>query len=207
MHSIRSIFAAFCSLLFPPTDTARLVAEASPEMLGRLVSPTTLSPHIIGLLPYRHVLVRALIIEAKFHQSKPAYALLADVLQDFLITFEEDHAALAPRQIVLIPVPLGDIRKKERGYNQIEEVVKCLHIPSDTHLLKRIQETKPQTSLRRNERIENVTGAFGVTGSIDSETQYIVVDDVTTTGATVTEACETLRRAGATDVYGVALAH
>jgi ComF family protein len=183
------------------------VGETSPEVLGRLLSPSTLSPHIIGLLPYRHVLVRALIIEAKFHSSKPAYTHLADILEDFLITFEEDRTALSPRQIVLIPIPLSAAREKERGYNQIEEVLKRLRRTSYAHLLKRTLETKPQTSLRRRERLENVIGAFSVTGSIDPSALYIVVDDVTTTGATLNEACETLRRAGATEVYGVALAH
>lgn len=207
MNTLRSIYGAFCSLLFPPTDTARLVAEVSPEVLGRLLSPTTLAEHTIGLLPYRHPLVRALIIEAKFHRNVTAYERLGLVLGDFLTTFEEDRLALSDKRMVLIPVPLGANRRKERGYNQIEEVLQKNKRPYDTTLVLRTEETRPQTTLTRNQRLENVVNAFKVVAHIDPDTLYIVVDDVTTTGATLNEVCETLRRAGATEVVGVALAH
>jgi ComF family protein len=207
MNTLRSIYTAFCTLLFPLTDTARLVSEASSENIGRLLSPTTLSSDITGLLPYKHPVIRALIIEAKFHQNHTAYLQLAEILEDYLASVDIDHEAFNDASMILVPIPLSAGRRKERGYNQVEEVLKHVSREADLHLLVRTEETLPQTSLSRKQRLQNVVGAFGVVGTIDPHALYFVIDDVTTTGATLHEACETLENAGASTVYGVALAH
>lgn len=207
MNALRNILISLYSLLFPPTDTASRVEEASAESVGRLLSPLTIGAYSVGLLPYRHSVVRALIIETKFHRNAKAIAVLADVLKDYLLSFTEDRAPFSQASSVLVPIPLAPMRHKERGYNQIEEVLRKTGLPYDTSLLERIRETKPQTSLARKARLENVMGAFQVSKPLSKEVMYIVVDDVTTTGATLLEACTELRRAGATEVYGVALAH
>ena len=207
MNTIRALYTSLCALLFPLTDTVRLVSEASSESVGRLLSPVMLSSHITGLSPYRHPVIRALIIEAKFHKNQIAYAHLAEILEDYIETIDSDRAAFSDASMLLVPIPLSTGRKRERGYNQVEEVLKHVSRNTDVHLLVRTEETLPQTSLSRKERLQNVVGAFGVVGTIDPHALYVVIDDVTTTGATLQEACETLRRAGATEVYGVALAH
>lgn len=207
MNTIRSIYTAFCTLLFPLTDTARLASEASSENVGRLLQPSTLSPEITGLLPYRHPVIRALIIEAKFHHNQRAYISLADILEDYLDSIALDQSAFSDAPMILVPIPLSAGRLKERGYNQVEEILKQVSKTSDLHLLVRTEETRPQTSLSRKERLRNVVGAFSVVGTIDPQATYIVIDDVTTTGATLHEACKTLRQAGANTVYGIALAH
>lgn len=207
MDTIRALYTSLCALLFPLTDTARFVSEASSEGVGRLLRPVTLSSYITGLLPYRHPVIRALIIEAKFHRNKLAYVRLAEILEEYIETIDRDRAAFSDASIILVPIPLSTGRKRERGYNQVEEVLKHVSRKTDLHLLVRTEETLPQTSLSRKERLQNVVGAFDVVGTIDPHTRYVVIDDVTTTGATLHEACETLRDAGATEVYGVALAH
>ncbi len=207
MHTLRSLWNVFYTLLFPLTDTGRLVTDATSESIGRLLMPVTLEVHTVGLLPYRHPVVRALIIEAKFHNNQVACERLADILSDYLETIETDRSAFTDSQRVLIPVPLSPGRLKERGYNQIEEILKRVNRTTDPHILVRTVETRPQTKLQRKERLYNVAGAFSVVGTVDPRTQYIVIDDVTTTGATLNEACETLRAAGAKEVYGIALAH
>lgn len=207
MDTIRSIYTALCALLFPLTDTARIVSEANSESVGRLVSPLTLSSHTTGLLPYRHPLIRALIIEAKFHQNHTAYVRLAEILEDYLESIDIDRDAFTDARTILIPIPLSTGRKKERGYNQVEEVLKHVSRKTDLHLLVRTEETRPQTSLSRKQRLQNVMGAFGVVGTVDPHALYFIIDDVTTTGATLHEACQTLQNAGASTVYGVALAH
>jgi ComF family protein len=207
MDTIRSIYEAFCTLLFPRTDTARLVTEATSESVGRLLNPVTLSSCTTGLLPYRHPLIRSLIIEAKFHQNQTAYRRLAEILDDYIESISIDQSAFTDAKVILVPVPLGKKREKERGYNQVEAVLKYVSRDTDVHLLVRSEETRPQTSLSRRERLLNVVGAFRVEGTIDPHALYVVIDDVTTTGATLHEACETLLKAGASTVYGVALAH
>lgn len=207
MDTIRSIYSALCALLFPLTDTARLVSEASRESVGRLLSPVRLSSDITGLLPYRHPVIRALIIEAKFHQNRAAYLQLAEILEEYLESIDIDQDAFSDAAMILVPIPLSRNRKKERGYNQVEEVLERVSRRTNADLLVRTEETLPQTSLSRKQRLQNVVGAFEVVGMIDPHALYFVIDDVTTTGATLHEACETLEKAGASTVYGVALAH
>jgi competence protein ComFC len=111
----------------------------------------------------------------------------------------------------IIPVPLHPARKRERGYNQSEllarEVGSHLGLPVMNRALKRIKNTPSQTGLRREKRLENVKGAFRVreTDAVKGRT-VLLVDDVTTTGATL-EACgEALALAGATKISAVVAA-
>ena len=185
----------------------RIVDEATEEELGRLLNPIVLSGGIVGLLPYRHIVVRALIIEAKFHKNQRALSMLSRILNEYLLAFIEERSELAQSEAILVAIPLGRARRAKRGYNQVEEVLRNIPIIPVASVLERTKETTPQTKLARNERLQNVVGAFEVSKPIDPDVLYIVVDDVTTTGATLQEACGTLRKAGVKEVYGVALAH
>ena len=109
---------------------------------------------------------------------------------------------------VVIPVLLHSGRKRERGYNQNDllyrEVAARLGIPVLTRALKRVRNTRSQTGLKREERLLNVKGAFRVKDKpAVSGRAVLLVDDVTTTGATL-EACgEALILAGAGKVMAV----
>ena len=110
----------------------------------------------------------------------------------------------------LIPVPLHSARKRERGFNQseilAEELSKFTELPL-LKTLKRIRNTKDQTKLTPEQRIENVTGAFAL---IDPEKikgkRVILVDDVITTGATLRECASVLKKAGAKEIIGTTIA-
>ncbi len=195
------------SLLFPLSDSAAVIESATPESFDRLLSPRQLSPRVVGLLPYRHTLVRSAVLEAKFHNNRKAISLLAGVLAQYLESVSEDERVLGSGVRVLVPVPLGLGRKRERGYNQIEEVCGALSEKIDTALIVRVRETRPQTSLSKRERVENVKDAFAVRGAVDPSAHYVVVDDVTTTGSTMHEVMNVLLRAGAQEVDGIALAY
>lgn len=207
MNAFARVFDAFLALLFPESGTAALVREMTHADVASLLSPTMHSKNTVGLLPYRHKIVRAAIVEAKFHANKKATGLLAALLRDYLEEFVLEHAALSPQRYVLVPVPLAPGRLKERGYNQAETLCRETGFEMNTGLLARVRETRPQTSLSRQARIENVRGAFAATRTLDPGVHYIVVDDVTTTGATLHEAAGALSRAGAPHVSAVAVAY
>jgi ComF family protein len=111
----------------------------------------------------------------------------------------------------LIPVPLHFARKRERGFNQSEilaqELSEVTDLPVLKKVLKRIKNTKDQTKLTPEERIENVKGAFTL---IDPEKiegkRIILIDDVITTGATLSECASVLKEAGAERVMGATIA-
>jgi competence protein ComFC len=110
----------------------------------------------------------------------------------------------------LIPIPLGKRRLKERGYNQVAMVAMPLSIQLgldyDPAALARARETRSQVGLSAVERQENVQGAFFVDGMKVSGRSVLLIDDVSTTGATLSSAAEALLTSGAREVYAVTIA-
>lgn len=204
---MKSLIQGLLSLLFPLSDSARIVDEISRDDIGRVILPRILNDGRVGLLPYRHKHVRAIIREAKFRNNQKALGLLAGVLTEYIEGLQEDEQAFQSSPRVLIPVPLGKERERERGHNQSEIVCQMTGLPCASNFVTRIKETVPQTSLSKQERLENVRDAFRVDGTIDPLVEYVVVDDVTTTGATMEEVMRALSRAGAHRVSGIALAY
>lgn len=197
--------------VFPPRSHEEIVRTLSPEMLSGLLVPTlieTTRPATIGLLPFQHASVRALVHEAKYHASTKAQELLGGVLAEYLADVGSDTF----RNIVLVPLPLSPARLRERGFNQCERVAEralhSLNNPSltlSTTLLVRTKNTEHQARLSRPDRLKNVQGAFAVRGALDPAVSYLILDDVITTGATLQAALDALSAAGARHLIPIAL--
>ena len=108
----------------------------------------------------------------------------------------------APPDLV-IPLPLAPKRLAERGFNQSallgERVSKTLGTRFEARGMLRVRETPPQTGLSRQARLKNVRGAFDCAQRLDGQ-RVAVVDDVMTTGATLSEAAKALKKSGAAHV-------
>ncbi len=120
-------------------------------------------------------------------------------------------AVTVPPPFTLVPVPLHPARRRERGFNQAEllarELARLLDAPLSTGALRRTKDTSSQVSTStRAERLRNVRDAFAATDGMDGAT-VVLVDDVTTTGATLLAAAQALLSAGAARVYGLTFAH
>lgn len=206
--------------LFPPRADELALREVSLDEFLAYVSPHVVPitrPETVILFSFGEPTVRATIHEAKYHGNAQAFTYLGTALTDYLrdadvpkTRFDLENSGLRSN-LVLVPVPLGRARKKERGFNQVEEVAKRaareLDIPLDTTLLTRTRETTSQVSLERKAREENMRGAFKATRRADPARTYIIIDDVITTGATLGAAIETLKDAGASHIIPLALAH
>ncbi len=111
---------------------------------------------------------------------------------------------------VLVPVPLGQRRLRQRGYNQAAEIAGALAdlwgMPLALDVLKRTRETKTQTKLTPEERTENVSGAFTAAARLQCRAEVILVDDVLTTGATLVAAAGALVEVGWADVTALTFA-
>ena len=177
-------------------------------MVPRLVPETR--PGTVALLPFNNPLVRSAIHEAKYHGSERAFSFLATALSEYLCDADDVHTTRS-NLVVLVPVPLGKERRKERGFNQVEEITNSaaheLDIAVNTTLLERTRETISQVSLPRQKREENTRGAFRAARHADSAYTYIIIDDVLTTGATLQAAIDALKGAGAKHIIPLALAH
>lgn len=204
-------------ILFPPSSRMRRVRALSPEQV-------TLSPQthagcgsvITTLASYRDSAVKDAIQTLKYEHSEDAARLLARLLTEYLTeTLAEEILFTPPAQILLVPVPLAPGRLHSRGYNQVCLVLEQLSssmLPAvvRTDILKRIRETPHQTHLPRAQRLTNVSGCFSLahpalSGSLKGH-HIILIDDVTTTGATLAEAQTTLAKTGA-HITPLAFAH
>jgi competence protein ComFC len=206
--------------IVPPRSTERLTRQLSLETL-----------HALGRgepLPYHDPRITALIWELKYYGSSHARALAGAYLADTVLAVASEEVGVP----LLIPIPMHKNRRRERGHNQTELLCKALlsalgntkakkvlgsslfgdirqtiFVPGIAYAprtLVRIIDTKHQQDLPRYVRLKNVhksMQAQGVQGRV-----CIVVDDVTTTGATLAEAERALKVAGARAVHTVALA-
>jgi ComF family protein len=105
----------------------------------------------------------------------------------------------------IVPVPLHPARERERGFNQASLVSELLSaqisIPSKA-VLERVRYTTTQTALDRSERMENLNNAFRLRKNADVRGLHVLlIDDVLTTGSTLSECARVLKRAGAISVH------
>ena len=210
--ALRSVF----DIILPLRDRAARTRARNVSDLP--IFPTSydlLGQRITTLMNYRDPAAEDLIRSLKYDQSGFAAALAAEALADFLREEIASIRAFSSRPILIVPVPLHKNRLRERGFNQIERVLEKL--PADfkdgtliryaPNLLVRTRETTPQTKLSRSERLTNVEDAFSLADATAIRNAHIiVVDDVTTTGATLAAVAKPLSDAKAS-VLLLALAH
>lgn len=129
-----------------------------------------------------------------------AHLSLLPLLADGLVRAIARHDTAGARPDLVIPLPLAPKRLAERGFNQsslvAERVAKTLGIRFEARGMLRVRETPPQSGLSRQARLKNVRGAFDCAQRLDGM-RVAVVDDVMTTGATLSEAAKALKKAGA----------
>jgi len=112
---------------------------------------------------------------------------------------------------LIMPIPLHQLKKAERGYNQAyyiaKGVGKIFKVKVSDRSVKRIKYTESQTTMNLNEREENISGAFKVKWNTQVRGKNILLlDDVITTGATISECGKILLEAGANKIYAASVA-
>ncbi len=154
--------------------------------------------------------LRELIHMLKYNGVRPAGKVLGRMLADVLARMEPSfEPRIEQDKILLIPVPLYKSKRRQRSFNQSELIViealkqmRSERFELNTAALLRIRETTSQIGLTAHQRRENLRGAFEVpVRSQVTGREVVVVDDVYTTGTTVTECARVLRRAGARRVW------
>lgn len=139
----------------------------------------------------------------KYQRNIGLGEVLAVPLAKFLINFDW-------RLDLITAVPLDQERYKERGFNQSVFLARPLgwisNIPFCERAVMRVRNTKSQVGLSREERGENMDGAFRGNTDIVKGKSVLVIDDVITTGATLNACSKALIESGADHVFGLTLA-
>lgn len=153
--------------------------------------------------------LRDLVRHLKYQKKMDALPYL----QTFLHAVEEDffRAADVSPHPVAVPVPLFAAKEKKRGFNQTELIFKAWlkeHAIPMERLLFRTRATKPQYGLSKEERFENMRGAFAVDAKKQPNVRgrnVLLLDDIYTTGVTCAECARALKKAGARNIIVLAL--
>jgi ComF family protein len=222
-----TVFGSLADFLFPPvcrmcekpmpgtfylcTDCVRRLARngSFTWKKGRPGLPDLAGPiYLEGVLTFwlYSEEVEALIHRVKYRGMKNLGRVLGRMAGYRLKSFAE-----WPENAVLIPVPLHPARERERGFNQslwiAKGIAEKLGNSLNPELLIRKKNTRSQTRLSAFQRQTNVRDAFRVDKPehVDGG-EFILVDDVLTTGATMNSCARVLKKAGAARIQGITLA-
>lgn len=217
---IKQIKNIILDILFP---TKCLNCHADNEILcnncvGLLhLAERETTENILAVFDYRDEITKKAIWELKYHHKRYLGERLGQLLYEYLIEDISDlKIHVSGRSIYVIPTPISSHKHKVRGYNQALIIAKGFCNSSEKGALelknniifKKI-DTIPQAKItNRKKRLENIRGVFEIKNqNIIKGRTIIIIDDVTTTGGTITEIMKILKKAGAKKVIGFAVAH
>lgn len=191
-------------LLNLPTDTMRDLLPKSPVH----------SKDIFVLFDYQNKVVRLIVKAIKYKNNANLRKRIAGYLYEEIIDLASEIALFDGATPLLVPMPMSKKEKRNRGFNQCEELVKEIkkmeenNIEVSYNTLKKIKETARQTKLSREARMENVRNSMLARSPTSGQIKTVIVlDDVYTTGASLFEARRALLASGASRVIGLFIAH
>lgn len=206
---IKDIFQGIIEIIYPIEDKCIICNEDEcygicNACLNKIKAiPLKYQGDIISYGYYGGIL-KELILKFKYKSDFTAGTILSNLLTEYIInniTYED---------YVITYVPLSKKSKRKRGFNQCEYIAKYIAEKISINcmeILVKERETKEQKLLNRDERMLNLYGAFNIKSKIDvKDMKIILIDDVTTTGATLKECCRVLKKYGINDIKLLTLA-
>lgn len=201
-----------CKMWLKKLDFQRCIVCQKPAPFGQ-THPGCKTPHcadgLISFYDYHDKNVAQIIIQGKYKFIPGTYQVLGSMIAQ-KIKEQCPNILISNNISFLTPVPLHLSRKRWRGFNQAEvlcrELSKELNLPT-IDVLQRHKPTKTQKDLKKEARLQNISDAFRLNSKADvHDRNLILVDDVTTTGATLLEAAKVLKRNGAKSVWCLTVA-
>lgn len=166
---------------------------------------------VLSSVRYNKVMKKALYAYKYAPYVKQIEDALIELFYEGMIQKELFHD-LSQKNTILVPIPLHPEKLKSRGYNQAEILAKGLAQKCAfpvMNMLYRQKKTQSQFKLSREERQKNIEDAFGIKTDVvlTPDMTILLVDDIVTTGSTLSEAAKILKQNGVKEVWGVTLAH
>ena len=162
-------------------------------LCGRCISRPPRFDYCYSLFRYEGDIIY-LVHQLKFAEKISYARSLGEML---LLRLQAEIKQTNEKPDCLLPVPLHNKRLRQRGFNQSIEIARVisrkLDIPIAYDVVKRERHTEAQASLNAKRRQKNISNAFRVSGKT-SYRHILVIDDVVTTGATVSELARVLKK-------------
>jgi len=210
----RRIGSYICSTCFAFIDSSPqlICAECSKFAINGLTHPVCRKKYsidgVFSAVAYKGIM-KKILYQYKFEPYVfDLSRTLSEIVYEGLLEYEP-LSYLSKEKVVLVPIPLSEKKKKTRGYNQSLLLVKNLSELSGytySDILIRQKKTLPQYALSKEKRRENIKGAFALQ-DVSYFENVLLVDDIMTSGATLSEASYVLKKAGVKKVFGVTVAH
>lgn len=176
---------------------------------------------IYPIYDYRDPIIKRFLRLLKYGGKKSFAKILSTVLYNKILEeLSEIYLLENFTEPILIPIPLSKGRYRERGYNQSEllctELVKIdkqnnqqMNLSTENKVLIKNKETEHQALIKnKSQRLKNLIGSFEVQNpEIIKNKNIILIDDITTTGATLIEAKKVLKKSGARKILAFTIAH
>ncbi|HEY4513224.1 MAG TPA: ComF family protein [Candidatus Paceibacterota bacterium] len=176
---------------------------------------------IYPVYDYRHPAIKKSLWLLKYKGKKRLAGVFAETLYEKIIEELSELSVMENfNQPILVPIPLASARYRERGFNQSELICKELikingerqsgiELKLGNNILTKTKDTVHQARIKnRIARLKNIAGSFEVNNPLAVKRKNIIlIDDILTTGATLTEARKVLKRSGARKIIAFTLAH
>ena len=172
---------------------------------------------IFPLFDYRHPPIKKAIWLLKYKGKKGLANIFAEVMHGAILEELSELSVMENfHEPLLIPIPLAQKRERERGFNQallicekLIELDNTRTFKLEPNLLIKPKDTEHQARIEdRQKRLKNIIGSFSVKNPEKIKGRnIIIIDDVSTTGATLNEARKTLKQAGAKKIIAFTVAH
>lgn len=212
---IKNIKQTFLDLLFPHS---KILDNINTEVIREIKKPENWDDSdTIVLFDYKDKNAKKLIWELKYKNNLSAAKILAEAMHGEILENLHDWSAFDNFQNpILLPVPLSKKKLLKRGYNQTEILAKEIierdggkNLETSSNILKKIKETKDQSSLKTKiARSNNLKDCFKVTNPEKIKGRSVIlIDDVITTGATLREIKKVLKKSGAKKIKALVVAH
>lgn len=177
---------------------------------------------IYALFDYRDPLIKKALWILKYGNMPELANIVAPQMhQTILEIFSEEYALLEAKNIVVLPIPTSGDKTKKRNYNHAYKIAQSVVAYQNKQNgqpwklldpLIKIKKTERQAMVKgRDKRIKNIQGAYSIKkeflNQIPVDVFFIIIDDITTTGASINEAMRALKPLKPRHVFGITIAH
>lgn len=218
MGILSALLKSFSEFIYPSSREVLELENLSPDKLLSILPRSTLDERdVLAIFSYQDPSVKEIVWQIKYKGNltlaKSVATLLYDVIMDEL---QERNIFEKRESVVLIPMPVSNERRMIRGWNQAEILAEAIakidtagRMKYEPRLLAKVRHTESQTkTTAKKERLANLEDSMQMLDHNAVTGEFVVlIDDVTTTGATFKEASRALREAGVKKILCVAIAH